>query len=130
MVQKKVSVILTTFNGSKYINKQLDSILNQEVSAAEIIICDDCSTDDTVQKLNVYKNSANIKLFVNEHRLGVVGNFKKAAKLATPGNWLVFADQDDIWLPQKLAKLAAEMKFIDDKNTPSLLYSDLSVLGK
>jgi len=130
MYQKNVSVILTTFNGSKYINRQIDSILNQTVLPDEIIICDDSSTDETVFILNTYINNGRIKLFVNEKRLGVVENFKKAAKLAQEGNWLIFADQDDIWVPQKLNRLTDEMKLIDDDITPSLVYSDLTVIDK
>jgi hypothetical protein len=60
----------------------------------------------------------------------VVKNFKKAAKLASRYNWLAFADQDDIWEPKKLSKLADAMKLIDDESTPSLIYSDLTVIDK
>lgn len=130
MHQKNVSVILTTFNGSKYINRQIDSILNQTVLPDEIIICDDNSIDETVFILNTYVNNSRIKLFVNEKRLGVVENFKKAAKLAQQGNWLIFADQDDIWMPQKINRLTEAMKLIDDEITPSLVYSDLTVIDK
>jgi glycosyltransferase involved in cell wall biosynthesis len=130
MRRRKISVILTTFNGSKYIEKQLESILNQTVQPDEIIICDDRSTDKTVFLLNKYLVNNKIKLFVNEKQLGVVENFKQAAKLALNGNWIVFSDQDDIWALQKLRRLIDEMKLIDDYVTPTLIYSDLSVIDK
>lgn len=130
MPRKNVSVILTTFNGSKYIEKQLESILNQTVQPDEIIICDDKSTDQTISILNNYSNNSKIKLFVNNKQLGVVENFKQAAKLAQHGNWLVFSDQDDIWIPQKLEILRGEMQLIDDDTTPALIFSDLSVIDK
>jgi glycosyltransferase involved in cell wall biosynthesis len=130
MYQKNVSVIITTFNGSKFIKKQMDSILKQSMLPEEIIICDDNSTDETVFLLNKYTGNNSIKIYVNEKQLGVVENFKKAAKLAKYGNWLVFADQDDIWVPQKLEKLTSEMQLIDDGITPALIYSDLSVIDK
>ena len=122
MRRRKISVILTTFNGSKYIEKQLESILNQTVQPDEIIICDDRSTDKTVFLLNKYLVNNKIKLFVNEKQLGVVENFKQAAKLALNGNWIVFSDQDDIWALQKLRRLIDEMKLIDGYVTTTLIY--------
>jgi glycosyltransferase involved in cell wall biosynthesis len=130
MYCKNVSVILITFNGAAFITKQIESILKQNVLPGEIIICDDNSTDETVSLLNTFTNSKQIKLFINDERLGVVENFKKAAKLAQHGNWLVFADQDDIWAPQKLNKLIDEMQFMDNGFTPALIYSDLTIIDK
>ena len=130
MPGRNISVVLATYNGSKYIIKQIDSILNQTITADEIIICDDNSTDDTVLLLKPYLSNSRIKLSVNPNRIGVVENFKKAASLADCNNWIVFADQDDIWLPQKLNKLAASMKLLDDGVTPTLVYSDLTVIDR
>jgi glycosyltransferase involved in cell wall biosynthesis len=130
MYRRNVSVIIATFNGSKYIKKQMDSILKQSILPEEIIVCDDNSTDETVSLLKEYKKHNNIKLCVNNKQLGIIENFKKAAKLARSGNWLVFADQDDIWIPQKLERLMDEMQLIDDDITPALIYSDLTVIDK
>jgi glycosyltransferase involved in cell wall biosynthesis len=130
MTVKSISVVMATFNGAKYIIKQLDSILQQTLKPDEIIICDDNSSDETVSLIKSYKDSSRIKMVINSTRLGVVENFKKAAKLAEPSNWLVFADQDDIWVPQKLSKLANSMSAIDDGFTPALVYSDLTVIDK
>jgi len=130
MYSKNVSVILTTYNGAAFIEKQIRSILDQNTHPDEIIICDDKSTDETVPLLSVFINNGPIKLFINDKRLGVVENFKKAAKLAQRDNWLVFADQDDIWAPQKLTRLIDEMALIDDGSTPALIYSDLSIIDK
>lgn len=130
MYSKKLSVILTTFNGAAFIEKQIHSILKQNTPPDEIIICDDNSTDETVSLLKVLIDRGPIKLFINDKQLGVVENFKKAAKLARPGNWLVFADQDDIWAPQKLTRLMDEMQLMDDGSTPALIYSDLSIIDK
>jgi glycosyltransferase involved in cell wall biosynthesis len=129
MSHKNISVILTTYNGSNYIKKQVESILKQTVLPDEIIICDDNSNDDTVSQLNTYINPS-IKIFVNDKQLGAVENFKQAAKLAQHGNWLAFSDQDDIWVPQKLKKLIDEMQLIDDGITPAMVYSDLAVIDK
>jgi glycosyltransferase involved in cell wall biosynthesis len=130
MAYKNISVILTTYNGAAYIKKQLDSMLHQTLQPAEIIICDDQSTDDTVSVINTYLKDNRIKLYLNVKRLGVVANFQKAAGLASIGNWLAFADQDDIWLPHKLKTLADELVLLDDDTIPAMVYSDLKVINK
>lgn len=130
MQHHNVTVVMTTYNGAKYLKKQLDSILTQTIPPAEIIICDDRSTDDTVALINNYLPNHLIKLHVNKVQLGVVANFKQAAKLAQKGNWLAFADQDDIWVPHKLQQLTAAMQQIDNGDLPALVYSDLSVINK
>ena len=127
---KSISVIIATYNGSKYIRQQLDSILDQTLKPDEIIICDDNSTDDTVSIIKPYLNNPVIKLLVNTTGLGVVANFKKAAQHANQGNWIVFCDQDDMWVPEKLERLKSEMLLIDDDHTPALVYSDLTVIDK
>jgi glycosyltransferase involved in cell wall biosynthesis len=124
-----ISVILTTFNGARYLKKQINSILTQTVLPEEVIICDDNSTDDTAFILNGYAGNGLINFHVNSKQIGVVENFKKAAKLAKQGNWIVFADQDDIWIPGKLEKLRKEMQLIDDTTKPALIYSDLTIIN-
>lgn len=120
---------MATFNGEKYILKQLESILNQSLIPDEIIVCDDNSSDATVSIINAFDNNI-IKLYANECRLGAVENFKKAAKLASPANWIVFADQDDIWELNKLQRLAEEMAYLDNGFSPALVYSDLKIIDK
>lgn len=129
MSARGISVIMATFNGEKYILKQLESILNQSLIPNEIIICDDNSTDTTVSIINTLDNNI-IKLCTNERQLGVVENFKKAAKLALSTNWIVFADQDDVWELNKLQLLAAEMAHLDNGVVPALVYSDLKIIDK
>ena len=119
---------MATYNGAKYIEAQLDSILNQTLAPVEIIICDDHSTDNTSSIIKTYLNKGPVKLLTNEKQLGIVGNFKKAAGLVSAGNWVAFADQDDVWLPGKLQRLADELGLIDDDVTPALVYSDLTVI--
>ena len=67
---------MTTYNGEKYLCEQLDSILNQTYKDFELIICDDSSTDKTVQIITSYKDSR-IKLFINEKNLGLKRILKK-----------------------------------------------------
>lgn len=99
----KITAAVCTYNGEKFILEQLKSILNQTVKVDEIIICDDCSTDKTVEIINtlVEKFPEILHFHVNEHNLRVNKNFEKAVSLAT-GDYIFFSDQDDIWETQKV----------------------------
>lgn len=124
-----ISVAMTTFNGAQYLGDQLDSILNQTLRPLEILICDDQSSDDTLAILEKYsREHASVKYFVNEKRLGVIENFKKAVSLTTGSDFIALADQDDIWMPDKLARLTEKMLSIDDGLSPAIVYSDLTVI--
>lgn len=100
-----VSVVMATYNGEKYIQEQLDSIRTQSVSPDEVIICDDCSTDNTVKVvekyITLYKLENKWKIYKNECNLGYADNFNKVAEMAN-GTFVLFADQDDIWLNNKI----------------------------
>ncbi len=97
----KVSIALCTYNGSKYLKKQLDSLKKQTIKADEIVVCDDVSTDTTIEIIKRYENILNIKLFVNEKSLGVTKNFEKAISLCC-GDIIFLCDQDDIWEENKV----------------------------
>ena len=102
-----VSVVMCTYNGARFIDEQISSILQQEHQNFELIIVDDNSTDDTWQKLQAWQQQdARIKIFRNESNLGYNKNFEKAIGLAN-GDYISIADQDDIWLPAKLSKTLA-----------------------
>lgn len=115
-----VSIAMTTYNGEKFIKEQLDSLLNQTYNNLEIIICDDGSTDGTVEIIKEYEQTDNrIKLFQNEKNLGVLKNFEKAISLCR-GEYIALSDQDDVWLGNKIEILLHEIGdniliFHDDK---------------
>ncbi|CBK88797.1 Glycosyltransferases involved in cell wall biogenesis [Faecalitalea cylindroides T2-87] len=92
-----ISVAMTTYNGEKYIRKQIESILNQSMKVDEIIVCDDGSTDKTVEILKEYP----VTVYQNEKNLGYRLNFKKAMSLCTH-EYTFLCDQDDIWKPDKV----------------------------
>lgn len=99
-----ISVAMTTYNGEKYIVKQLESLMNQTRKADEIIIVDDVSKDNTValveQFIDVHQLS-HWHLYVNEQNLGYKKNFYKSISL-THGDLVFLCDQDDLWEPEKL----------------------------
>ena len=101
---KTVSVIMCTYNGEKYLSKQLDSILNQTYPIFELYIQDDCSSDSTIEIIQEYqKKYPVIHYSVNPEQKGVNDNFYSAIEKAE-GDYIVISDQDDIWLPEKIEK--------------------------
>ena len=88
---------MATYNGEKYLREQLNSILAQTITDWELVVCDDCSKDSTVEILKSYQEQDDrIKIFVNEKNLGFKKNFEKAIGLCS-GDYIALADQDDIW---------------------------------
>lgn len=117
----KVSVLLATFNGEKFIQTQLDSIIEQEESVDEIVICDDRSTDRTMEIICDYqKRYPNlIKIYQNEINKGYAMNFWDSIKFTT-GDIVIFSDQDDIWVKSKVSeikKVFARNKYVMALNT-------------
>ncbi len=101
-LRKKVSIVVCTYNGSRYIRQQLDSIINQTYPLYEIIIQDDLSSDDTETIVKEYiQKYPYISFFKNSKRLGYNLNFKTASMKAT-GDFVALSDQDDVWMPQKI----------------------------
>jgi glycosyltransferase involved in cell wall biosynthesis len=101
-----LSASLLTYNGAAYIKKQLDSMLRQTKKIDEIVICDDGSTDDTIQIIKAYQAQypGIIHLYQSEKQLGSTKNMERCLGL-TSGDLVFLADQDDIWLPNKVARL-------------------------
>ena len=122
----KVSVILSTYNGEKYIEEQLESIRCQTVVPNEVIIKDDCSYDNTVNIVNNYietKELGNWKVIVNDKNLGWKKNFVSLLEFAT-GDYIFFCDQDDIWHEDKIEKM---VNCIIRNDNIEVLVSDYSV---
>ena len=102
---------MTTYNGSKYLQEQLDSFSNQTLLPNELVVVDDCSTDKTVKILKNFKNTVpfTVKTIVNNENLGskikygFAKNFEKAINNCS-GDVVFLSDQDDVWFPDKLEK--------------------------
>lgn len=124
MHKPKVSVVCRTYNHSHCINETIDSILSQTFSDWELIISDDCSSDDTVEKIKKYKDER-IKLFVNEKNLGIIGNLNKVISLAQ-GEYISILDGDDAYLPEKLQK---QVNFLDNNPDYGAVFSYLDFIG-
>jgi glycosyltransferase involved in cell wall biosynthesis len=100
---------MATYNGAKYIKEQLDSILNQTMAVDEVIICDDCSKDNTVTIVNEYIRMNDLqgkwRIEVNKKNLGYGSNFIHAV-LKTTGDVIFFCDQDDVWISNRVEVMA------------------------
>jgi glycosyltransferase involved in cell wall biosynthesis len=98
-----VSIALCTYNGSKYLKEQLESIQRQTILPNELVICDDCSQDETIAILHEFQTCSNIKtrIYSNSVNLGFTRNFEQALRLCQ-GDLVFMADQDDIWIPGKI----------------------------
>lgn len=100
-----VSIALCTYNGEKYLAKQLDSILNQTYTNLDIVILDDLSTDNTFNiALQYASKDARIRCIRNDENLGFNKNFEKALSISK-GAYIAISDQDDIWEPHKIRTL-------------------------
>lgn len=110
------SVAMCTYNGALYIEEQLRSILAQTVPVNEIVICDDGSTDTTIDILHRVQQSTTtpITIYVNEQHLGVNANFEKAIKHCS-GDIIFLSDQDDIWEENKVEVIKHYFSTHNDK---------------
>jgi glycosyltransferase involved in cell wall biosynthesis len=99
-----VSVAMATYNGQRFIRRQLDSLAAQQHLPSELVITDDASTDETVAIAEQFAKVAPFAVHIHrrDKRLGYSANFMGAANLCT-SDLIAFCDQDDIWFPQKLA---------------------------
>lgn len=109
----KASVIIATYNGSKFIEEQLNSILAQSIQPDEVVITDDGSKDDTRDIIQKYIDDHDLNeswhLYVNEKNKGYAKNFLDGAMLTT-GDIVFFCDQDDIWIPDRIRKMSEVME--------------------
>ncbi len=101
--------MLATFNGEAFLAAQLDSIFGQTYSNIEVVAVDDASQDASFSILEDYaRRHPNMQVAQNAQNLGFAKNFERACRMAA-GSLIALCDQDDIWLPQKLERLAAAM---------------------
>jgi glycosyltransferase involved in cell wall biosynthesis len=120
--QCRVSVCIATFNGEKFIQLQLDSIMRQLGKTDEIVISDDGSDDHTV---DIIQNVGypRLRLFSNPVKTNVAKNFENALQQAR-GQYIFLADQDDLWMPGKVDILLSWLKIYD------LVVSDCEIIDE
>ena len=122
-IKDLVSIIMPSYNSGRFIAETINSVLNQTYSNWELIIVDDCSSDNTGEIIKEYKKRySNIIYKVLEKNSGAAIARNEALKLAQ-GKYIAFLDSDDIWMPEKLEKQIDFMK----KNNYSFTYTDYKI---
>jgi glycosyltransferase involved in cell wall biosynthesis len=119
----KISVCMATYNGAEFILEQLRSILGQLTPEDEVIISDDSSRDGTVE-LICSLNDPRIRVLGEQQFHSPIYNFENAIKAAT-GNYIILADQDDVWLPGRVANCVTYLK-----NGYDLVLNDCKIVDK
>lgn len=101
-----ISIAMATYNGAKYLQEQLDSFLFQTRQPNELVVCDDVSTDATLEILESFQKQApfTVRIYRNEINLAYVKNFEKALSLCN-GDIIFLSDQDDVWFSNKIAEI-------------------------
>lgn len=108
-VDVRISVCMATYNGEKYIEEQIKSILNQLSINDEIIISDDNSTDNTIHIIENLKDNR-IKIFYNKSEKGYTRNFENAL-MHSSGKVIFLSDQDDVWIEGKVENVLKELEY-------------------
>ncbi len=129
--KKTIQILMSTYNGEKYITEQIDSILNQSIGLENmfLLVRDDGSTDGTIKILDAYKNNYPNKFdyFIGEN-LGPCYSFLDLVNKANKDfDYFAFSDQDDFWLPEKLEK-AVEILTTKNNEIPQLYSSKYTIV--
>ena len=119
---------MCTFNGDEFLPLQLASIAGQGRLPDELVVCDDGSSDVSLDTLHEFARRAafRVQIVRNERNLGSTKNFNQAISLCT-GDIVVLADQDDIWYPHKLARMQAAF---ENSPAPVAVFSDADLIDK
>ncbi|EGP4720268.1 glycosyltransferase family 2 protein [Enterococcus faecium] len=119
----RVIVLMSTYNGEKYIREQLDSIFNQKNIAVKVVIRDDGSNDATQSILDEYKKKHNLNWYTGKN-LNAAWSFMELINNAPDSNFYAFADQDDVWDNDKLFIAVEAMKNCGtETNEKAIMYS-------
>lgn len=121
----KVTVLLSSYNGEKYIEEQLNSIFNQTLSNVSILVRDDGSKDGTTEILEGFAQQGKLCWYSGEN-LGCAKSFWHLLCNCDDADYYAFCDQDDVWDKDKL-EIAVNMLEQEDKNIPLLYFSDVRV---
>lgn len=123
-----VSIIMPSYNTANYISESINSVIAQTYQDWELLIVDDCSTDNTYQTIYPFLNDQRIKYLKNNNKSGAAVSRNKALKEAK-GKWIAFLDSDDLWMPSKLEMQIGFM----EKNGYVFTYTDyaeIDIKGK
>jgi len=129
-----VEILMSTHNGAKHLEAQLDSLVAQTYHNWRLIVRDDMSSDKSVDILGQYSRRCPGKVALitdGEGQLGACQSFARVMKHAN-ANYMMFCDQDDVWLPQKIELSMNQLLQVEKTNPgiPLLLFTDLTVVDE
>jgi glycosyltransferase involved in cell wall biosynthesis len=127
-LMKTVGTVVATYNGERYLDEQLKSIINQSQRPQQIVIVDDCSQDETKEIIRKYvKELPDLFLFIeNKENLGAKRTFEIGiSKCET--DYIALCDQDDVWKPDKIEK---QFNSLEDNRDSKLCFHDLELIDK
>jgi glycosyltransferase involved in cell wall biosynthesis len=127
----RINILLSTYNGEKYLADQLNSIINQDFIDWQVIIRDDGSTDGTIAIIADFACRYPSKFLITHDTLGNIGYNKSFTKLFEyiTADYIMFCDQDDYWYPHKISLMYSAITEAARKNNhlPLLVFSDLDI---
>ncbi len=127
-----ISILMSTYNGAAYIAEQLDSIIAQSVQDWQLVVRDDGSTDGTQEILRAYaEKDARIQMVEDKEKRGAMRSYEWLLEQYGTGKYVAFADQDDVWLPDKLRVCVDKIRQSEQQygaDTPIVVHTDLVVV--
>ena len=130
--QRKVAILMAVYNGEKYLSEQIESLLKQTYKNWMLYVQDDLSTDKTLEIVRSFtERDDRIKLVPNRHKRGSMMNFMSLLQLVD-ADYYMFADQDDVWLPQKIELSLKRLLELEKENPgkPVAVHTDLTVVDE
>lgn len=130
-----IAILLSTYNGEKYIREQIDSLLNQTIENWFLVVRDDGSSDKTVEILKGYSSTYPTKIYIDEsvcENLGAGKSFMHLLEISI-ADYYMFCDQDDVWKPNKICNTLKKMQTMEREyglSMPIGVFTDLEVVDE
>lgn len=130
----EVTILMATYNGEKFLEEQIQSIISQSYKNWKLIIRDDCSKDSTINIIERFIQKDNrISLVKGSSNIGQIRNFNELLKIAINNKYIMFSDQDDVWKNDKIELTLNSMKNVESikgVDEPILVYTNLAYVNK
>lgn len=123
----KILVLMSSYNGEKYIRQQIDSILNQKDCIVDLLVRDDASTDSTREIIKSYESCGRVKLLNDKKNLHAARSFLRLIEVASEYDYYALADQDDVWDEDKLI---SGINILRKENIPTIYCSNARVVDE
>lgn len=123
MKHKKVIILMSTYNGEKYVAEQLESLINQTYKNIEILIRDDGSKDKTKEIIKEFALKTNNINLIEGENIGFIDSFFELLKTASLADYYAYCDQDDVWMEDKIER-AVQFLEKTNENKPVLYFSN------